>query len=370
MKQWEVARRLRHVSVALIRMLLVLVAALAIPLGLTASVGAAPDPGPGPGPGPDKVTVGAFINDLQDIDLVSENFTVDFYLWMRWSNPEIDPSLTLESMNSEGTLNSTSSSTGGVVGKPIYDKPRGMPDGTKYQVLRFQGVFSRKMNLQKYPFDTQVLEMVFEDQRSNIKELEFVPDTPPVTKNEGTSMTIPGYQVGNPILIVVPHKYPTSFGDISARADVPYSRIVIALPLTRDVLPYLVKLVLPIFIVVLITSLIYLLPARLEDARAGIGVTAMLTIVALQWDTDASLPSVEYLTMLDLVYIVSMIYILAAMVYTVLASRRNRQEMAQALSGALDRRVGIISLVAYLAILGLTLMYYLSRAYNVLDQYL
>ena len=127
---------------------------------------------------------------------------------------------------------------------------------------------------------------------------------------------------------------------------------------------------LPIFIVILITSLIYLLPARLEEARTGIGVTAMLTIVALQWTTDASLPSVEYLTMLDLVYIVSMVYILAAMVYTVLASRRNRQEMAEELSGALDRRVGIISLVAYLVILGLTLAYYLSQRYNILDQYL
>ena len=125
-----------------------------------------------------------------------------------------------------------------------------------------------------------------------------------------------------------------------------------------------------IFIVILITSLIYLLPARLEEARTGIGVTAMLTIVALQWTTDASLPSVEYLTMLDLVYIVSMVYILGAMVYTVLASRRNRQEMAEALSGALDRRVGIISLVAYLVILGLTLAYYLSQRYNILDQYL
>jgi len=79
---------------------------------------------------------------------------------------------------------------------------------------------------------------------------------------------------------------------------------------------------------------------------------------------------VEYLTMLDLVYLVSMVYILAAMVYTVLASRRNRKEMAEALSGALDRRVGIISLVAYLAILGLTLAYYLSQHYNILDQYI
>ena len=134
-------------------------------------------------------------------------------------------------------------------------------------------------------------------------------------------------------------------------------------------LPYLVKIVLPIFIVILITSLIYMLPARLEEARTGIGVTAMLTIVALQWTSDSSLPSVEYLTLLDVVYIISMVYVLAAMAYTVLASRRNRHEIAEALSVSLDRRVGILSLVAYLAILALALIYYRNQHYNVLNQY-
>jgi len=320
--------------------------------------------------GPDRVTIGVFINDLQDIDLASENFTVDFYLWMRWKNPALDPSLTIEAMNSEGTQNTTSSPTGGVAGEPLYDAPVDMPDGSKYQVLRYQGVFSRKMNLEKYPFDTQVLEMVFEDKRKNASVIEFVPDTTPVTINDGGAMSIPGYVLGNPSLIVVPHKYPTNFGDISANASTPYSRVIVALPVTRDVLPYLVKLVLPIFIVVLITSLIFLLPARLEEARAGIGITAMLTIVALQWTSDSALPSVEYLTLLDVTYIVSMVYILAAMAYTVLASRRNRAEMAQALTAKLDRRVGLVSLVVYLAILGLTLVYYLSHHYNVLDQYI
>jgi len=345
-----------------VRILLVLAAMGMVPLALPQTARA--------DTGPDKVTVGVFINDLQDIDLASENFTVDFYLWMRWKNPAIDPSLTIEAMNSEGTQNTTSSPTGGVSGEPLYDAPVDMPDGSKSQALRFQGVFFRKMNLEKYPFDTQVVEMVFEDKRNDATRIEYVPDTKPVTVNDGGAMSIPGYVLGSPSLLVVPHKYPTNFGDLTANADTPYSRLIIALPVTRDTLPYLVKLVLPIFIVVLITSLIYLLPARLEEARAGIGITAMLTIVALQWNTDSSLPSVDYLTMLDLVYIVSMVYILGAMAYTTLASRRNRAEMAQALTAKLDRRVGLISLIAYLAILGLTLAYYLSHHYNVLDQYL
>ena len=355
-------RWVRRTRSSLVRILLVLAAVMVIPLALPAAAHA--------DTGPDRVTVGVFINDLQDIDLASENFTVDFYLWMRWKNPALDPSLTIEAMNSEGTQNTTSSPTGGVAGEPLYDAPVDMPDGSKYQVLRYQGVFSRKMNLKKYPFDTQVLEMVFEDKRSDATKIEFVPDTTPVTVNDGGAMSIPGYVLGNPSLIVMPHKYPTNFGDLRANASTPYSRVIVALPVTRDVLPYLVKLVLPIFIVVLITSLIFLLPARLEEARAGIGITAMLTIVALQWTSDSALPSVEYLTLLDVTYIVSMIYILAAMAYTVLASRRNRAEMAQALTAKLDRRVGLVSLVVYLAILGLTLAYYLSQHYNVLDQYL
>ena len=355
-------RRSRRLPAALIRMLLALIAALSLPLGLPASAHA--------DTGPDKVTVGVFINDLQDIDLSSENFTADLYLWMRWKNPNINPSATLESMNSEGTQNTTSSPSGGLSGEPLFDAPVGMPDGSKYMVLRYQGVFSRKMSLEKYPFDTQVLEMVFEDKQSDSSEIQFVPDTTPISVNDGGAMSIPGYLLGTPSLQVVAHKYPTNFGDLRANPDTPYSRIIVALPVTRDVLPYLVKIVLPIFIVILITSLIYMLPARLEEARTGIGVTAMLTIVALQWTSDSALPSVEYLTLLDVVYIISMVYILAAMAYTVLASRRNRHEMAEALSVSLDRRVGILSLVAYLAILVLTVVYYLTQHYNVLNQYM
>ena len=363
----------RRLPAALTRMLLALIAVLAIPLGLPASAHA--NPGPGPVPGPDTVTVGVYINDLQDIELSSENFTADIYLWMKWKNPKIDPSTTIESMNSQGYQNTTSSPTGGLAGELTYQSDTGasapvdLPDGSKYQVLRYQGVFSRKMSLKKYPFDTQVIEMVFEDKVSDSTQLQYVPDTNPITVNDSGSMTIPGYVFGKPSLQVVGHKYPTNFGDPRANADTPYSRIIVALPVTRDVLPYLVKIVLPIFIVVLITALIYLLPARLEESRTDIGVIAMLTLVALQWNSDSSLPSVEYLTLMDIVYIISMVYVLAAMAYAVLASRRNRAEMAEALSVSLDRRVGIISLLAYLAILAITLIYYLNQHYNVLNQY-
>ena len=308
---------------------------------------------------PDKVTVGVYINDIQEIELASNSFTADFYLWLRWRDPEIQPWMSIEVMNSTARDNSTSSSSGGVAGKPLYDEPLDMPDGSKYMVLRYQGVFSKEYNLERYPFDVQDLLFVFEDERLTADELEFVPDSTPVTINGDVS--IPGYVVGTSRMEVFRNKYPTSFGDISIPPTVTYSQVVITVPMTREVVPYLVKLMLPIFITVLITSLIYIIPARLEEARAGIGVTTMLTIVALQWTTDASLPSVEYLTMLDLIYILAMFYVLIAMGYTVLASRRNAYDAEEALVTQLDRRVGITALLLYVVLTATTMIFYVQH---------
>jgi hypothetical protein len=332
---------------------------LLVAAGLGSIAVALPGPAQAERADPQPVIVGAYINDIQELDTERGTYTIDFYMWFRWKDPQVDPTDSIEVMNSNAMENTTSSATGGLGGRPFTDEPRVMPDGSKYQGFRYQGVFSKSMDLHRFPFDIQRLPVLMEDVNQDNRELEFVLDTTPVTIN--AQVTIPGFKIGTPTLTVVAHQYPTAFGDLTAPPDSTYSRIVLAVPVTRDALPYLVKIMLPIVIVVLITSLIYMIPARLEDARTGIGVTAMLTMVALQWSTDADLPSVEYLMMVDVIYIVSMAYILIAMGYTVFASRRSTQESADAILQALDRRMGITSLVLYVVLIAIVVTWYLTH---------
>jgi len=77
--------------------------------------------------------------------------------------------------------------------------------------------------------------------------------------------------------------------------------------------------------------------------------------------TDADLPSVSYLMMVDVIYIVSMAYILFAMGYSVFASRRTTQESAEAVLKALDRRMGISSLVLYVVVIAIVVTWYLTH---------
>lgn len=297
---------------------------------------------------PEKVTVGVYVNDVQDITLATNSYTADIYLWLRWRNSKIDPSESIEAMNPYG---------GGVTLERLYDKPQDMPDGSKYMAFRGQGAFGTKMNLKKYPFDVQNLTLEFEDSESDAGRVQFVPDTTPIAIDP--DIAIPGYVVSPPTLAVTEHQYPTNFGDISSDSAAKYSRVTVTVPVTREVLPLAVKIMLPIVIVILLTSLIYVLPARLEEARAGIAVTAMLTLMALQWTVTSNLPNVGYLMMIDIIYIVSMIYILIAMAYSVYGSRRSLHEREQASTLRLDRRVGLASLAIYAVLLVAMVLLYL-----------
>lgn len=329
----------------------------ALLLGLIAS--ALPAPAQAEDAETRQVIVGAYINDIQELDTERGSFTIDFYMWFRWKSPNVDPTDSVEVMNSNAMENTTSSPTGGVSGRPFPDPPADMPDGSKYQGFRYQGVFSKTMGLHRFPFDIQQLTVQLEDIDQDNRELEFVPDTGGVGIND--ELTIPGFEIGTPTLTVVLHQYPTRFGDLTAPPNPEYSRIMLAVPVARDALPYLVKIMLPILIVILITSLIYMIPPRLDEARTGMGVTAMLTMVALQWTTDDDLPSVSYLMMVDVIYVVSMAYILFAMGYSVFASRRTTQESAEAVLKALDRRMGISSLVLYVVVIAIVVTWYLTH---------
>ena len=49
---------------------------------------------------PEKVVIGVHVNDIQEIDLRTHSYRLDFYLWFRWNNPEINPAESIEFMNS------------------------------------------------------------------------------------------------------------------------------------------------------------------------------------------------------------------------------------------------------------------------------
>ncbi len=311
---------LRYVAFALALFGSCLSAAAQQPASLPAPAGVATQPGaaqaaPAPA-GPAEVRIGLYINDIQSIDLTSHSFVADVYVWLRDSDPAIDPGQSFEWMNMFAPDDH--------VQRAIYLAPQPQPDGSQYQVFRHQGPFAAKFSIRKYPFDQHELAIEIEDQEWDAGRLVYVADT--VTMNP--DIALPGFIIGEPMLNIVNRPYPTAFGDLAAPEPAPYSRAVVTVPISRPMLSGTTKALLPVFIVVLVAAAALLLNPTHVEARVGLSITALLTLVALQFSAMASLPEVGYLLMLDQVYLASYGFVLLVVALLVLTTLREDKVQA------------------------------------------
>lgn len=252
---------------------------------------------------PSPVVVGAYINDIQNLDLKSHSYGVDIYLWFRWRDKVLDPPASMEFVNPFDLWGHTKTLE--------FPRALDLPTGEHYQIVRNLGRFSTKLALYEYPFDEQQLLVEIEDSRMGSQELEYVADENAISINP--ELRLPGFRIARPRLEVVPHTYPTTFGDPRENASHVSSRIKITVPIERPILTYSVKLLIPVLCVIFTAALMFLFNPSYVDARTGIGVTALLTIVALQITLNEDLPEVDYLVLMDKIYLASYLFVIAAL---------------------------------------------------------
>jgi hypothetical protein len=266
---------------------------------------------------------------------------MDFYLWLRWTDPDADPSLTLEYMNPFQLW--------GHIPTPLYEAPQDLPDGSKYMAIRYQGQFNSKLPLEKYPFDNQSLLVEFEDNSVGASGQIFVPDENPISLNP--EMTLPGYILGTPTLTIESRAYPTNFGDTSLTELEPYSRVTFAVPVHRPTVTYAIKIIMPIFLIVICGALVFFIQPTYVEGRIGMGISALLTLVVLQLTTNSQLPEVDYLMMIDMLYFVAYIYVIAVLAQVVRTSwAAHAEDVSRAV--AQDKSAFKIMTLAYFIVTG------------------
>jgi hypothetical protein len=262
----------------------------------------------------DTVTVGAYINDIQNFNLNEHSYVVDLYLWFRWNNPKINPAESFEFMNSFDQWGHTTT--------PNYEAPIKLPSGEIYQVVRILGGFSHKFNLKHYPFDRQALTIEIEDRDAEAHHTQYIADTAqPVALNP--KIELPGFDLSAPNLSIKTQTHPSNFGDTRTQSNqAHYTRAIIEVPIGRPVFTYLVKLILPVLCVVFCAGLMLSFKPTYVDARVGIGITALLTLVALQITLNDELPEIDYLILMDKIYLLTYIYIVLGLTAVVLGTWR------------------------------------------------
>lgn len=298
----------------------------------------------GPVPAQLKVEVGIYVLDISRLDVKQETFEADFYIWFKWTGPGFSPS-GIEFMN--GEITHKTEPTAEITG------------GKNYSIMRVKGAFRTRFMLSNYPFDVQTLRIVIEHKDLTEKELQFVPafsgeeDASSRTLEKG--MIISDWKVSRAWGEVREHKYNTDFGYFKEVDKADYSQYLFNVTIKRSIFPYLLKFSLPLFILVIMSFLVFFINAKEFEAQCGICVTAILSCIALHLAQGDSLPQVGYLVAADKFFILSYILIFFTLVETVICNNYAKK-------GFLDKAANLdnISIILFPAVflVGLVILLY------------
>jgi Neurotransmitter-gated ion-channel transmembrane region len=91
-------------------------------------------------------------------------------------------------------------------------------------------------------------------------------------------------------------------------------------PVHRPWATYALKIILPILLVAACAALVYFIHPSFVEGRIGMGITALLTLVALQLTSNSQLPEVDYLMMIDMLFIAAYLFVIASLAQVVRTS--------------------------------------------------
>jgi hypothetical protein len=111
---------------------------------------------------PSVVTVGMYINRLRDVNLREGTYVVDFWMWFRWQNEELNPAQTFELVNGEILSRIDSEVTDDL--------------DHKYTSVRLVARMYHVFDVDHFPYDNHTLNIDIEDVENEAHLQVYRPD--------------------------------------------------------------------------------------------------------------------------------------------------------------------------------------------------
>lgn len=291
---------------------------------------------------PDTVHVGIYITSIHDIDFKEKEYTVSFWLWLKYKNRAFDFFQNLEVPQAKTVTKSfvTADSS----------------DDRVYMQLKLQCVMKDSWRIGNFPFDKQRLRLSIENSQYDSRYLVFVPDT--AGKHFDPRFTLSGWTIDSCLVSTGIKEYETAFGDDQLpRPHTEYSAFRVRLLIARDASGLFWKMFLGMYIAFLIAYMCFYIHADSIDSRFGLSVGSLFAVIGNKYIIDSSLPDSTSFTMVDTLHGITLFFILTvvtATAYSLKLVKNNKHKEA-------DRFDMIIAQVLLLAYIGLNI-YFISKA--------
>ncbi|XP_077979472.1 glycine receptor subunit alpha-2-like [Glandiceps talaboti] len=173
-------------------------------------------------------------------------------------------------------------------------------DGHIFYDLRLSLTLTCFMELQRFPIDKQVCNIIFESFGYTSKDVIFEWNTRGVTMD---NILMADFIIGDPSMSEELQKYP--FGV--------YSRLKSTFVLERKLIFYILEHYVPSTLLVILSWVSFWIGTQSTPARASIGITTVLTLTTLTSGTRVNLPKVAYVKAIDIWMFTCSFFVFAAL---------------------------------------------------------
>lgn len=244
---------------------------------------------------PDTVLTGIYITSIHDIDFKDQEYTVDFWLWLKYKNADLDFENNLEIPSAKSVQKSfaTADTTNGKI----------------YLLMKLQCVMKDSWRITNFPFDKQTLRLSIENSQYDRNAMVFKPDT--LGQHYDPRFTLHGWMIDSFHMSVAPKAYETAFGDpdyVTPHSD--YSSFRVRLSIHRDAIGLFWKLFIGMYIAFLIAYVCFYIHADSIDSRFSLSVGALFAVIGNKYIVDASLPETVTFTLVDMLHGITLLFIL------------------------------------------------------------
>jgi hypothetical protein len=306
------------------------------------------------------VYAGIDVNRLNRVDLRDGSFNADVYVWMRYGGKNDDPiQITFPDLKDPRSF--------------TPDKPleASIEDDLNYRLYHLASDFKANFDLHYYPFDQQNLIIRFQNTSKPRQQVAYAVDTFGLRVDEtsyahGNSdafRDIDLWHVAGVRPFVGYVSTASTLGKLPLIASdnrVEYAAFDTEIQLRRDAVAFIVKSLMPLFLLVLIVFATLFFPYSLVKERCTIPVTGVLTSAVLMISINSQLPPVGYTVAMEYAFYVFFGLCLMAMLSGVTCEML-RARSRQRLSATIDLSVKLTYATTVICTVGLYLWFFFGH---------
>jgi ABC-type branched-subunit amino acid transport system substrate-binding protein len=300
------------------------------------------------------VQSGVDFNLIRDLNTVAETFYADFFVWFKYYGDDDAANVVFTNISDPQTL--------------TVDEVRSEEtDGQKYKVYRVTGSFTSPLDFRSFPFDSQNLQVRFQNRTLTSDQLVYAIDSDFTLIDQSERLSsggnattainqISNWQANTLLAFAGSVGTSSNLGDPDVKVatqGIEFSQVGVNIDISRNVGQFLLKNLLPLVLLLAITYISLFFSHEQTTERVSFGITGVLTGAVLLSTVVSVLPDVGYTVAIEWAFYAFILLSALCILVALIGGRLNEAKQISEM-----RTLDLVSRIGYPVLVGLVVLAY------------